>query len=332
MNELRSDNKIVRPNHSYAGTTSNVSTYVKREEKTYVRRYSMTKKKVSDWIYNNYDVDEYSLLHPSTRKFKAEEAANDPERREKAKVLMVCIALALVMLLIIPAINITAAYLIISDVRVEGSSLYSETDLLDAGGLNIGDGLPLFTAAEAENAVLSNLPYVKSCDISFELPNILIFNLVDETPELYAEIEGEYYILTSSMRVLERTDNEALLNGLLYVELPRVSKALAGDELILEGTSNKYITEFFKLINESQLKGRLGKVYLDKKFDIVASVDGKFRVLFGSPSDMQLKIASVSKMIEENGDKCLTAGIIDVRVTDICGIIPDTNIDPELRE
>jgi hypothetical protein len=64
----------------------------------------------------------------------------------------------------------------------------------------------------------------------------------------------------------------------------------------------------------------------------VASVDGKFRVLFGSPSDMQLKIASVSKMIEENGDKCLTAGIIDVRVTDICGIIPDTNIDPELRE
>ena len=196
----------------------------------------------------------------------------------------------------------------------------------------MGDELPLLTSDDAEAALLYNLPYIKSCDISIEFPNVLIFKPVDEVPELYAEIEGLYYIMTSSMRVLDFVESEEDLTGLLRIELPRVSKAIVGEEIILEGTSCEYITEFFKLIDESKLNGRLGIVYFDKKFDLVTSVDGKFRILLGSPSDMELKIASVVKIIQDNEDKCLSSGIIDVRFTDVCGIILDASIDPNTRE
>ena len=332
MNELKSDNNIVRNDRNNGGTASNVSTFVKREEKTYVRRYSMTKKKVSKWIDNNYNADAYSLTHPSTRQFKAEEATSDPARRAKAKILIACVGLALVMLMIIPAIKLISAYLVIEEIRVEGETFYSEDELLSAAGLDMGAGLPLLKAGQAEAAVLNNLPYVQSCEISFELPNVIVFDLVDETPAFYSEIEGEKYILTSSMIVLERTDDESMLYGLPFVELPRISKAVVGEELVLEETSIDYIAEFFRLLNKSDLNGRVGRIYFDKKFDIVASVDGKFRVLWGSPNDMELKFATVSKMIEENGDACLTAGIIDVRVANVSGIILDANIDPEVRE
>ena len=97
MNELKSNNETVRTTQS--GNTSNVSTYVKREEKTYVRRYSMAKKDLSTWIRNNQVGDEYKILYPSLRQFKAQEAASDPERREKAKLLMVCVGIALVLFL-----------------------------------------------------------------------------------------------------------------------------------------------------------------------------------------------------------------------------------------
>ena len=330
MNELKSNNKIVRTTQS--GSTSNVSTYVKREEKTYVRRYSMTKERVSKWIEDNMKEDEEKVLHPSLRKFKAEEAASDPERRAKAKLLMVCVGIALVLLLIIPCVKLAMNYLVVGEVRIQGSSLYSESELLEACGLEYGGALPLLKASKAEENVMNNLSYLQSCEISFEMPNVMIFSLVDEAPALYAKIEGEYYVLTSSLRVLERTDDENALSEQLYVELPRVSKAMVGEEVVLEGTDNDYIVEFFKLINESDLKGRLGRVYFDKKFDIVASVDGKFRVLFGSPSDMELKIATVAKMIEDNGEKCRSSGIIDVRITDVCGITLDSDIDPEMRE
>lgn len=330
MNELKSNNGTIRTTQS--GNTSNVSTYVRREEKTYVRRYSLAKKDLSTWIRNNQVGDEDKILHPSLRQFKAQEAASDPERREKAKLLMVCVGIALVLLLIIPAVKLAMNYLVIGEIRVEGSSLYSETELLEAVELEVGDGLPILKASKAEEKIMNNLSYLQSCEISFELPNVLIFSLVDEAPALYAEIDGECYVLTSSLRVLERTDDENILSDLLYVELPRVGRAMVGEEIVLEGTNTDYIAEFFRLINESDLKGRLGKVYFDKKFDIVASVDGKFRVLFGSPSEMELKIATVAKMIEDNGERCQSFGIVDVRVTDVCGITLDADIDPENRE
>ena len=331
MNELKMKNQIVRSNRASDGNASNVSTYVKREEKTYVQSYVMTKKKRLEWIDNHLGGDDEGILYPSLRKFKAEEAASDPDRRDKAKILMLCVGIALVMLLLLPAIKIASSYLVIKEIRVEGSSLYSEAELLNAGGLSEGDGLPLLKAAKVEEMILASLPYVKSCEISFELPHGLLFHLEDEAPALYTSIEGEYYVLTSSMRVLEHVENADGLSGLLYVELPRVSRAMVGEEIVLDGTSVEYITEFIRLINSSELEGRLGTVYFDKKFDIVASVDGKFRVLFGSPTDMEIKMESVVRMIEENRDKCTWSGIIDVRVTNVCGITVDADIDPDLR-
>ncbi len=47
---------------------------------------------------------------------------------------------------------------------------------------------------------------------------------------------------------------------------------------------------------------------------------------------MELKIATVAKMIEDNGERCQSFGIVDVRVTDVCGITLDADIDPENRE
>lgn len=332
MDEYKSNTSMIGGSRVQSRSTSNVSTYVKREEKNYVRRYSMTKKRRSKWIDNNLEWDEDSFLYPSLRKFKAEEAASDPDKREKARILLVSLCAALVMILLIIVIKLATTYLVIEEIRIEGGSYYSEAELLSAGGLKKGDGLPIFKSSDAESLVLNKLPYVKTCEIKFEFPNIVIFHLIDEIPELYTRIEGDYYILNTSLRVLDRTNDQAALSGLLYVEFPRVTKALVGEEIVLEKTNIEYITEFLSLIEESSLKGKLGTVYFDKKFDIVASVDGKFRVLFGSPSDMKLKIAAASKIIEENSEKCLSSGIIDVRIIDICGIILDADIDPEVRE
>ncbi len=332
MNESKMNKGLIRRDTTQSGTAPNVSTLVKREEKTYVRTYAMTKKKRYDWLANNYNGKEDEILHPSLREFRANEAASDPNRRDKAKLLIFCIGLSLVLALLIFTVKISSNYLVIDEIRVEGSTLYTEGEILAAGGLAMGGRLPLLTASDAERAILGNLPYLKTCEIRFELPGVMIVNIIDEAPEMYTEINGEYYILTLSMRVLERALDQEDLSGLLYVELPRISKAMVGEEIVLEGTENDYITEFFRLINESDLKDRLGVVYFDRKFDIVASVDGKYRVLFGSPSDMALKIVTVSKMIEENAERCTTSGIIDVRTTSVCGIVNDAGIDPNSRE
>lgn len=332
MNENKSNLSVVKKDRAQSGNTTNVSTFVKREEKTYVRRYAMSDGARRVWLENHKPGEEYSIMFPSKKALRTEEV-NDTDRREKAKLLMICLGIALVLLLLYPMAKLAASHLVIEEIRVEGSSIYTSDELLEAVGLKVGDGMPLLSANTAEQTLLSNLPYIHSCDISFELPNILIFDLTDEVAVVYTEIYGEYYALSSELRVLERADSKENYSHLLYIEIPRVTYAVVGEVLVFDGTEDgDYIVEFLSLLDDSELQGRLGKVYFDQKFDIVASVDGKYRVLLGSPADMKLKLATVSKMIEENADECTSNGLIDVRVIEVAGIVINTDIDPETRE
>lgn len=333
MNELKSNNSVMNREQTEGGNTSNVSTFVKREEKTYVRRYAMSEGQRRVWLENHKPGEEDSIMFPSMRSLKAEEAASDDDRREKAKILMICLGIALVLLLLYPIAKLAASHLVIEEIRIEGSTMYTAEQLLSAGGLKVGDGMPILTADTAEETLLSNLPYIQSCNISFELPNTLIFNLTDEVAAVYTEIYGEYYALSSSLRVLERAESSDSFSHLLYIEIPRVTHAVVGEQLEFDsGETGDYIAEFLSLLSESDLQGRVGRVYFDQKFDIVASVDGKYRVMLGSPADMKLKLATVSKMIEENAEECTGNGLIDVRVVELAGIVINTDLDPDARE
>ena len=333
MNLEKVNNSAVTRKAVERDKPSGVSTFVKKEEKTYVRRYAMTQGRRRLWLENYMPGDEIAIMFPSTRKFKSEEEKSDPERRQKAKMLIACLVVALVLLLLYPLVNFTMSQLVIGEVNIEGNSFYSTDDLLAAGDIEFGSRLPIFSADEAEQNILAAMPYVRSCEISVKLPNVMTINITEETAVVCAEIFGEYYALSGEMKVLERADTPESFKNLLNIELPFAKRAVVGEKLSFEeGESGRYIVEFLELLSESNLNGRVGKVYFDKKFDIVASVDGKFRVLFGSPSDMKMKIAAVAKMIEENTDNCETSGIIDVRVVEIAGIVLNADIDPNVRE
>lgn len=314
-------------------TSSNVSTFVKKEEKSYVRRYAMTEGRRRVWLENYKPEDGYSIMFPPSRMMNRQEAVKDPAKREKAKVLIACLVIALILLLLYPLIKFTLSRLVIGDVRVEGSSAYTADELLAAGGLSIGDRLPIFSVNTAEKTILDNMPYIKSCNISVKIPGTVIIEVKDEIPVAYTEMFGEYYALSVDLKVLERADSKNNFSELLYVKLPFAKLAVVGEQIqISEKEDGEYIKTFLSLLSESDLYGRIDIVYFDEKFDIVASVDDKYRVLFGSPFDMKLKMATVSKIIEENSEICQTNGIVDVRVVGVAGIIVNAEIDPNCRE
>lgn len=331
MNLIKQNKPAARPSEMQS-KASNVSTYVKKEEKTYVRRYAMSESRRRLWLENHKDGQEDAIMFPSMKAINAEEATLD-DRREKAKLLMICLGIALVLLLLWPMARFTASHLVVEDVRIEGSSAYGIEEILEAAELDIGDSLPIFKAKNIEGSLKSSLPYLKNCSVSFALPGTVIILLTDECPAFCAEIFGEFYAISADLRVLERSDTSESFKDLIYIEMPPISRAVVGEKIVFaDGDDCDHITEFLTLLAESELNGRIEKVYFDKKFDIVACVDSEFRVMLGSPSDMKLKLATVAKMIEENSEKCETGGIVDVRVADIAGIVINADIDPLARE
>ncbi len=331
MNLIKQNKPAARPSNPQTNTPS-VSTYVKKEEKVYVRRYAMSESRRRRWLENFKKDQADNIMFPSMKPLKAEEATLD-DKREKAKILMICLGIALILLLIWPMARFAASHLVVENVRIEGSDAYSGEEILGTAELEIGDSLPIFKVKAMENALRASLPYLKSCKITFELPGTVVITLTDESPAFCAEIFGEYYAVSADLRVLERADSREIFSDLLYIELPLVSRAIVGEKIVFaDGDDCDHITEFLSLLRESDLNGRIEKVYFDIKFDIVACVDSEFRVMLGSPSEMKLKLATVAKMIGDNSEKCDTGGIVDVRVVDVAGIVINADIDPTARE
>ena len=219
MNLIKQNKPAARPSELQSNT-SNVSTYVKKEEKTYVRRYAMSEGRRRRWLENHKNGQEDAIMFPSMKAINAEEATLD-DRREKAKILMICLGIALVLLLLWPMARFAASHLVVEDVRIEGGSAYGIEEILEAAGFDLGDNLPIFKAKNIEESLKKSLPYLKNCNVSFALPGTVIITLNDEAPAFCAEIFGEFYAVSKDLRVLERADTGESFKDLIYIELHR---------------------------------------------------------------------------------------------------------------
>ena len=333
MDEKKKYIKEISTELEHSEHSANVTNLQSVEKKAYIRSYAMPNGRKREFLEKRKSKEEaMDIMFPPRRLMSPEEAAEDPERIEKAKTFMICVAIALICLLMYPLVNFAMSRLVIEQVRIEGSDKYTADELLEACGFVMGDKLPLLSAKDDADDIGEYLPYIESCEISFELPNTIVFTLSQEDAVVYTEIFGEFYALSDDLKVLERSDDESTFADLPYIKMPATDLAVAGKDIILSQGDADYIVEFLAALKNSKLDSRVSVIYFESKFDIVFSVDEKYRVLFGSPNELTLKFATINKMIEENTAECTSYGIIDVRVVEVAGIVINADINPLMRE
>ncbi len=323
---------IINSDQQKSGNSSNVSTYRKEEKQAYVRRYVMPEGRRRVWLENNRSGDEIDILFP-TKRMALKEDIETPERREKAKHLITALAIAAILLIAWVLFSVFGARLVIKEIKVEGNSRYTAEEIISASGFTLDSKMPIFGRDKTSASLLAEYPYLKSCDITLDFPNTVTLSVTEEKAAVYTEIFGEYYALSSKLRILERSESKEEFAGMIYIEIPRAELAVVGDKLVLaEKADSSYITDFLELAAESSLDGRIDLVYFDEKYDIIASVDEKYRILFGAPADMALKIETAAHIIGQNEENCTSGSVVDVRVVDIAGIVINAGIDPGKRE
>ena len=209
----------------------------------------------------------------------------------------------------------------IKNFQVIGASRYSADEVFEASGLCADERLPFFSASNAEDNVLSALPYVKECSVSVTLPDIVTFEVVEEQSIAYANVAGDYYAFNDSLRVLERSETPDRFSGLLCIEIPRTSKVIVGEPVTLaEGLSVDFICEFISNLRDSELNGRVDKISFANKYDITLSVDEHYNILIGTPDNVSVKLATASGIIEKTSDKYKEYNTVDVRILKLAGI------------
>lgn len=196
------------------------------------------------------------------------------------------------------------AFFVIADVEVEGSELYTAEEVVEAAGFAVGDNLYSFHAGQAEELILFHCPQIRSAQISRTVPNAVDIVLNDDTPVYYADIYGDYAVLSSGLRVLGFTDAEtAEADGLTRLILPAVKESVAGRVVsFAEERSLRYVRSVLAASEGSALfaERRIDKIDVSDEHNVKFICDGMYILQLGSEKESDLKLRMAYKTIGDS--------------------------------
>ena len=121
-------------------------------------------------------------------------------RKKKAKVLFFTLLFILLMMTL--SILSMTVFFNADTIIVEGNTRYTTEEILEAGGLKIGQNLfrlDKFKVIED----MESLPYIKEVTIRRKLPNGLKVDVIENQPVVWVEIEGKAALLNEEYRILD---------------------------------------------------------------------------------------------------------------------------------
>lgn len=196
------------------------------------------------------------------------------------------------------------AFFVISDVTVDGTENYTDEEVIEAAGFEMGDNLYSFHAGQAEEMILFRCPELKTAQISRTVPNSVDITLTEDTAVYYADIYGSCAVLSSGLRVLEYTsEEEAAERGLTRLVLPSVRESVAGRVVTFARERDlRYIRSVLDAAESSLLykEGRIDKIDVSDEYGIRVICDGMYILQLGGEKDSDLKLRMAYKTIEDS--------------------------------
>lgn len=182
----------------------------------------------------------------------------------------------------------------IKTVTVKGTSRYTEEEILSAFGVEYGSNLYSFDADELERKMVEELPYINNVIIERVLPSTVVLHIEEKEPGMYVELSGEKYLLTDDMHILEYTDDNSKLIGLLMLDMEpeTVSRCVVGEKLLFtDERTGDIIADAYAYINSAGLLKRVSYIDANNRFAIYIGLDGKYDVYMGDIEEFDTKLA-----------------------------------------
>lgn len=134
---------------------------------------------------------------------KKQQPSSKPQPRKKRRnMTLYYVLVGIVVIATVSILSVTVLFNI-SSFAVEGSTAYSDDEIIAASGIEKGDNLLRLNIAQAQERIVSNLVYIDSAVISRGFPNRLVIAVEPARPALSFAVGGSYYVISERGRLLE---------------------------------------------------------------------------------------------------------------------------------
>ncbi len=203
----------------------------------------------------------------------------------------------------------------VKSIEVRGNKLYASEDIIRASGITESDNLFAVKTSDLQNTLSLAFPYIKTATVSRILPTTLVITVTEDSPCYYTEIGGEYYLLSETLRVLERAETaEAYtdrMEHLLPLSLPTATYVVTGREVAFTRESTyTYLLSFLEQLRASPLFPQISSIHASDKFSMyIILCDHRYKAMLGSNENMEAKLSFLSAIIETKFDETTIAQI-----------------------
>ena len=232
-------------------------------------------------------------------------------RKKKRKSLFAPISILLVGVAIIFGMGV---FFRVQEIEVTGSVSYTDEEVIEASGIDIGDNLFFINRISASSRIFSRLPFVEEASIERVLPNKLIITVDESFALAYVSWEGQSWMMTGNCKLLGSGTGDEL-SGLIHVLNVFPTNPKAGEIMAVEPGESLKLTYLQTLLHAMQQLGITTDVadldmqnpanptfrYLDRftvKMGANDNTDYKLRMLLSAIDQMESDITGTIDLSE----------------------------------
>ena len=202
----------------------------------------------------------------------------------------------------------------VSTIEVEGNSLYTSEEIIEASGIEQGDNLFFINRFTAISRIFSKLPYVEKAVINRSLPNRLVIVITESQAIACVAAEDGTWAIDRGCKLLSKAGGDEL-RGLIRIEgltpiAPEAGQIIAPGEA--ESPKVSYLSAILTQIDTLGLRDNI--TYIDISGISNPSFDylGRFTVKLGSFENTEYKFQCLLSAVDalSEGDR----GTLDLSI------------------
>ncbi len=175
----------------------------------------------------------------------------------------------------------------VSRVEVEGNEDYTDEQIIEATGIDMGDNLFFLNRIGAVSRMLARLPYIQEATISRVLPDRVVITVKESSAVATVSSETSSWMIDRNCKLMTAvTESEAM--GMIPVTGITAILPGVGDTIqVKEGDEDKiaYLSEILLEIEVRGLQSRITNLDISDVSNPTFTLDDRFDVKLGTKGD-----------------------------------------------
>ena len=202
----------------------------------------------------------------------------------------------------------------VSTIEVEGNSLYTAEEIIEASGIEQGDNLFFINRFTAISRIFAKLPYVEKAVINRSLPNRLVIVITESQAIACVAAEDGTWAIDRGCKLLSKVSGDEM-RGLIRIEgltpiAPEAGQVVAPGEA--ESPKVSYLSAILTQIDTLGLRDNITYVDISGISNPYFDYLGRFTVKLGSFENVEYKFQCLLSAVDalSEGDR----GTLDLSI------------------